>query len=80
MLRIELESYINLEPFCAQKQIKLLEDQHIFALMGGVNLEYYEPICTQVMSQDPLPPIGTLFALLQGEKSCWMVMNPKSQT
>lgn len=55
------------EPPCAKKQAKLLEDQRIFELLGGVNLEY-ESIQTRVTSQD-LPPIGTVSALLQGEES-----------
>ena len=64
------------EPCCAKKQAKLLEDQHIFELLGGVNPEY-ELIRTQVTSQDPLPPIGTVFALLQGEESRRLVMTSK---
>ena len=39
---------------CAQKERKLIEDQHIFELLGGVNLEF-QAIRAQVTSQDPLP-------------------------
>ena len=44
--------------------------------MGGVNPKY-ESIRTQVTSKDMLPPIGTVFALLQGEESRRLVMNSK---
>ena len=59
----ELELYMSLELCCAKKERKLLEDQHIFELLGGVNLEF-QTVCAHVTSQDPLPLIGTVFALL----------------
>ena len=64
----ELELYLSPKPCCAKKQAKLLEDIHVFELPGGVNPEY-ETVCSQVTSQDPLHPIGTVYALLQGEES-----------
>ena len=51
-----------------EKQAKQLEEQHIFELLSGVNPEY-ETVCAQVTSQDPLPPIGTVFSLIQGEEN-----------
>ena len=51
---------------CAKKEGKLMEDQHIFELLGGANPEF-QITCSQVTSQDPFPPIGTVFALLHGE-------------
>lgn len=57
-----MELYLSLEPCCATKQAKLIEDQHIFELLGGVNPEY-ETICAQVMTLDPLSLIGTMFFL-----------------
>lgn len=53
---------------------KLPEDQHIFELLRGVNQEFGTVIAL-VISQDPLPPIGTIFSLLQGEEGRRMVMN-----
>ena len=34
----ELELYMSLELCCAKKERKLLEDQHIFELLGGVKV------------------------------------------
>ena len=64
------------KPCCAKKEGKLVEDQHIFELLGGVNPEF-QTICAQVTSQDPSPPMGMVVALLQGEESHRMVMNVK---
>lgn len=61
---------------CCAKDEKLIEDRHIFELSGGVNPKF-QITCSQVTSQDPLPPIGTMFALLWGEESCRMVMDVK---
>lgn len=41
--------------------------QHIYNFLGGLNPEY-ETVSAQVLSQDPLPSIGTVFALLQSEE------------
>ena len=59
----ELELYMSLELCCAKKERKLLEDQHIFELPGGVNPEF-QTVCAHVTRQDPLPPMGTIFTLL----------------
>lgn len=45
----------------------MLEDLHVFELLGSVNLDY-NTVCAQVTSQDPLPPSGTVFALLRGKR------------
>ena len=52
----ELELYPSLEPYCAKKQVKLLEYLHVFELLDGVN-PAYETVFAQVTSQDPLPPM-----------------------
>lgn len=44
----ELELYLSPEPCCVKKKAKLLEDIHVFELLGGVNPEY-ETVCSQVM-------------------------------
>ena len=61
----ELDSNTSLEACCTKKQSKHLEEQHIFKLLGGVNPKY-ENISA---CHDPLPPIGTVLPLLQGEGS-----------
>ena len=53
-----------------------MEDQHIFELLGGVNRDFLS-ICSEVTSQDPLPPLGTVFALLQGEESRRLLVDVK---
>lgn len=55
----ELALYLSPKPCWVKEQTKLLEG-HRFGLLGGVNLEY-ETICAQVLSQDPLPPVGMVF-------------------
>lgn len=39
----------------------------MFELLCGVN-PTFETV-TQIVSKDPLPPIGTIFSLIQGEES-----------
>lgn len=52
---------MNVGPCCARKLAKLLEGQHIFEHLVGVNPEY-EAIHASLTSQDPQPPIWTVFA------------------
>ena len=72
----ELKLDMNVGPCSARKLAKLLEGQHIFEHLVGVNPEY-EAIRASVTSQDPQPPIGTVFAFCTSsrwkkaeEKSC----------
>lgn len=44
-------------------QKKAIENRHINALLGGVNLDY-EAVQAQVLSQDPFPLLDTTFTLL----------------
>lgn len=39
----------------------------MFELPSGVNPKY--ETFAQIVSKDPLPPIGTIFSLIQGEES-----------
>lgn len=64
----ELELFISLKPCYAKEQAKLLEDPHTFEFLGNVNPKY-ETIGSQILSQDLLPPIQTVYALLQGKEN-----------
>ena len=70
----ELSMYEPLNPCCEKEQEKHIEVQHIYDLLGGLNPEY-ETVRTQVSSQDPLPLIGTMFALLQSEEGQRVAMS-----
>lgn len=72
----ELALYISPKAFCVEdrkEQGKLLEDQQVFDFLGGLNMEY-EAIWAQVLRHNPLPPMRTKLALLQGEESRRRVM------
>lgn len=65
----ELESY----KFVPTGQEKDVENWHIYELLGGVNSDY-EIVQAQVLSQDPLQSIDTVFALIKVEDDCRCVM------
>lgn len=50
--------------FLSTGQEKDVENQCIYVLLGGVNLEY-EIVRAQVLSQDPLSVVNSMFALLK---------------
>lgn len=65
----ELEHY----DFIHNGKEKYIENQHIYELLHDVKLEY-ETVRAQVLSRDPIPPIGAVFALLQREEDRKHVM------
>jgi hypothetical protein len=52
---------------------KMIEEEHIYEFLGGLNSEY-DPVRVQIFGKEPLPSLQEVFSYIQNEESRRSIM------